>query len=77
MILKSGENPFDKLKNHLGWGRRHQAVRALRRIAEFFEDLPTAEQSTAAERWCRILSQALVKYLHGRQSPCNAGAVHT
>jgi hypothetical protein len=49
-------------------GRRHQAVRALRRIAKFFEDLrQTAEQSTAAERWRRILSQALVKYLHGRQ----------
>ena len=49
-------------------GRRHQAVLALRRIAKFFEDLrQTAEQSTAAERWRRILSQALVKYLHGRQ----------
>jgi hypothetical protein len=49
-------------------GRRHQAVRALRRIATFFEDLrQTAEQSTVAERWRRILSQALVKYLHGRQ----------
>ena len=49
-------------------GRRHQAVRALHRIATFFEDLrQTAEQSTVAERWRRILSQALVKYLHGRQ----------
>ena len=49
-------------------GRRHHAVLALRRIATFFEDLrQTAEQSTAAERWRRILSQALVKYLHGRQ----------
>lgn len=49
-------------------GRRHQAVLALRRIAKFFQDLrQIAEQLTAAERRCRILSQALVKYLHGRQ----------
>ena len=27
----------------------------------------TAEQSTPIERWCRVLSRALVKYLHGRQ----------
>jgi hypothetical protein len=49
-------------------GRRHQAVQALRRIAKFFQDpRQTAEQLSAAERWRRILSQALVKYLHGRQ----------
>ena len=29
--------------------------------------LETAEQLTPVQRWCRILSQALVKYLHGRQ----------
>ena len=27
----------------------------------------TAEQLTPIERWCRVLSQVLVKYLHGRQ----------
>jgi hypothetical protein len=29
--------------------------------------METAEQLTPVQRWCRILSQALVKYLHGRQ----------
>ena len=39
-----------------------------RRIAAFFQQLrSTAEQLTAIERWCRILSRALVKYLRGRQ----------
>jgi len=43
------------------------ATRALRRIATFFTDLKrTAEQLSALERWCRILSRALVKYLKGR-----------
>jgi Transposase DDE domain group 1 len=38
-----------------------------RRIAAFFRDLrSTAEQLTSLERWCRILSLALVKYLKGR-----------
>ncbi|MGH8652830.1 MAG: hypothetical protein ACREYE_11980 [Gammaproteobacteria bacterium] len=41
---------------------------ACRRIAAFFKQLrATAEQLTALERWCRILSFALVKYLRGRQ----------
>lgn len=49
-------------------GRCDHVVQALQRIAKFFQDLiQTAEQLTAAERWVRILSQALVKYLHGRQ----------
>jgi len=39
-----------------------------RRIAAFFKELwATAEQLTAQQRWCRILSLALVKYLRGRQ----------
>lgn len=39
-----------------------------RRMAAFFRELrATAEQLTAIQRWCRILSMALVKYLHGRQ----------
>jgi hypothetical protein len=41
---------------------------ACRRIAAFFKTLrATAEQLTPLQRWCRVLSQALVKYLHGRQ----------
>ena len=56
-------------------GRRHQAVRALRRVAPFFEDLrQTAEQSTAAERWRRILSQALANpRLTTRAAPLATG----
>jgi hypothetical protein len=39
-----------------------------RAIAAFFKELwTTAEQLTAIQRWCRILSLALVKYLKGRQ----------
>ena len=41
---------------------------ACRAIAAFFKSLSaTAEQLTPLQRWCRVLSQALVKYLHGRQ----------
>jgi hypothetical protein len=41
---------------------------ACRTIAAFFKTLSaTAEQLTPLQRWCRVLSQALVKYLHGRQ----------
>lgn len=39
-----------------------------RRIAAFFKELwETAEQLTSLQRWYRILSLALVKYLNGRQ----------
>jgi hypothetical protein len=49
-------------------GEHHHARRALTRIAAFFAELrKTAEQLTAIERWYRILSQALIKYLRGRQ----------
>jgi hypothetical protein len=49
-------------------GRRDRVIPALRRISQFFRELrENAEQLTAAERWARILSQALTKYLHGRQ----------
>jgi hypothetical protein len=49
-------------------GDHRRARRALARIADFFTTLRnTAEQLTAIERWYRILSQALVKYLRGRQ----------
>jgi len=44
-----------------------QARAALTRIAGFFAKLrTTAEQLTALERWYRILSQALKKFLRGR-----------
>ena len=49
-------------------GRRHLAVRAFQKIAAFFQELrQSAEQLTATECWSRMLSKALVKYLHGRQ----------
>ena len=41
---------------------------ACRALSAFLGALmETAEQLTPVQRWCRILSQALVKYLHGRQ----------
>jgi hypothetical protein len=48
---------------------RHSWARAaLRRIGAFLETLrSTAEQLSPIERWYRILSEALVKYLKGRQ----------
>ena len=49
-------------------GERDRARRALTRIAAFFATLrETAEQLTDLDRWYRILSHALVKYLKGRQ----------
>ncbi|HJZ15458.1 MAG TPA: transposase [Stellaceae bacterium] len=49
-------------------GAHDRARTALTRIAGFFAQLrSTAEQLTALERWYRILSQALKKYLRGRQ----------
>src|SRR5246500_3655133 len=49
-------------------GERRRGRRALTRIATFFATLrETAEQLTDCDRWYRILSHALVKYLKGRQ----------
>jgi Transposase DDE domain group 1 len=49
-------------------GRRHHARRVLTHIAAFFAELrESAEQLTDLDRWYRILSQAVVKYLKGRQ----------
>src|SRR5712692_8327020 len=49
-------------------GAHHRARRAFIRIAAFFTTLrQTAEQLTDLDRWYRILSYALVKYLKGRQ----------
>lgn len=48
-------------------GNAEAAARALRKVSAFFSRLSqTAEQLTAVERWCLILSHALVKYLKGR-----------
>lgn len=49
-------------------GEHRRARRAFARIAGFFAALrQTAEQLTDLDRWYRILSYALVKYLKGRQ----------
>jgi Transposase DDE domain group 1 len=49
-------------------GQRSRARRALTRVAAFFAELrASAEQLTDLDRWYRILSRALVKYLKGRQ----------
>jgi Transposase DDE domain group 1 len=48
-------------------GLAAKAKAALTRIAAFFTDLrSTAEQLTQEQRWYRILSQALVRYLNGQ-----------
>ena len=48
-------------------GKGASARRALQAIAAFLEQLgKTAEQLTDIERWYRILSRALIKYLKGR-----------
>jgi Transposase DDE domain len=49
-------------------GEQQVARRAYLRIARFFASLrATAEQLDAVQRWYRILSEALRKYLRGRQ----------
>jgi len=49
-------------------GQHQRARQAFLRIAGFFARLrQTAEQLTDLDRWYRILSYALVKYLKGRQ----------
>jgi hypothetical protein len=48
-------------------GEHSRAGQALSRIAGFFVESPkTAEQLTDLQRWYRILSQAMKKYLRGR-----------
>ena len=47
---------------------QHKARRAYLRIARFFAGLrQTAEQLDPVQRWYRILSEALCRFLHGRQ----------
>ena len=49
-------------------GEHPRARKALTRIASFFANLrETAEQLTPLERWYRILSEALKKFLRGRK----------
>jgi hypothetical protein len=49
-------------------GEHRRAQKALTRIAGFFAELRrTAEQLTPLERWYRILSEALKKFLRGRK----------
>src|SRR5262244_2990282 len=49
-------------------GEQQTARRAYLRIARYFAGLRAkAEQLDAVQRWYRILSEALRKYLHGRQ----------
>jgi hypothetical protein len=49
-------------------GEQHKARRAYVRVAGFFARLrQTAEQMDPVQRWYRILSEALRRFLHGRQ----------
>jgi hypothetical protein len=49
-------------------GKAGHVRRMLAEVAAFFTSLrPMAEQLTDLQRWYRILSRALVKYLKGRQ----------
>jgi hypothetical protein len=49
-------------------GKAGRVRRMLAEVVTFFKSLQsTAEQLTDVERWYRILSRALVKYLKGRQ----------
>ena len=49
-------------------GEQHKAQKVYRRIASFLARLrQTAEQLDPVQRWYRILSEALKRYLKGRQ----------
>lgn len=49
-------------------GKTSTVQMLLNRIATFFNEIKTfAEQLTSEQRWYRILSKAVEKYLHGRQ----------
>ena len=63
--LRCGIYQRERISSH---GEHARARAALTRIAGFFTHLrKTAEQLTALERWYRILSQALKKFLRGRK----------
>ena len=59
----ANQTTITRTHGKVGHGRR-----MLAEVAVFFKSLrPKAEQLTDLERWYRILSRALVKYLKGRQ----------
>jgi hypothetical protein len=61
----AGQTRLTISSTHAEAGKVEQSYR---QIAAFFRELwSTAEQLTTPQRWCRILSLALVKYLRGRQ----------
>jgi hypothetical protein len=47
-------------------GKTPKVKKLLNRIVTFFKTLKDAEQLSSEQRWYRILSEALEKYLHGR-----------
>ena len=47
-------------------GKTPNVKRLLNRVVTFFKSLKDAEQLSSEQRWYRILSKALEKYLHGR-----------
>ena len=47
-------------------GKTPKVKKLLNRIVTFFKTLKDAEQLSSEQRWYRILSKALEKYLHGR-----------
>ncbi len=60
----AGQTRLTVTSSHARW---RQVRLAMARLVAFFGTLSrTAEQLTPLERWCRILSRALVKYLKGR-----------
>lgn len=55
LIISNSHAEAEKVEQRYRW------------MAAFFKELrSTAEQLTAIQRWCRILSLALIKYLRGR-----------
>ena len=61
----AGQTRLTVSSSHAEAGKVEQCYR---KMAAFFKELwTTAEQLTTPQRWCRILSLALVKYLRGRQ----------
>ena len=64
-ILHAGQTIITISSLH---GKFKKAQEMLRRVSAFFKTLKSlAEQLTAEQRWYRILSKAVEKYLNGRQ----------
>lgn len=65
LVNHSGQKTITITQSH---GRRYDVMAAYKRISEFFDRLKhTAPQLTPIECWCRILSEAVKKFLKGRQ----------